>query len=283
MALKNITKLKFGEYFKRSYSAGTKLVALNVNDKSGYATLEMQRPPVNSLNLDLLSDISLALDECENNKCRGLILTSKSDGVFSAGLDILEMYKPNPDRINKFWTALQDMWIKLYGTSFPTVAMINGHAPAGGCLLSCSTEYRIMYKNFTIGLNETKLGLVAPPWFIDSIRNIIGFRQSELALTSGHLFTTEEALKVGLIDEMVDNKTEGINKAEAFLSRYSKVSPSARAITKSLTRGEYINKLIKRREEDLKAFVDLAQTPQTQKTISVYLEALKKKSSAKQN
>ena len=45
--------------------------------------------------------------------------------VFSAGLDILEMYKPKPERVTAFWTALQDMWLKLFGSSFPTVAAIN--------------------------------------------------------------------------------------------------------------------------------------------------------------
>jgi len=45
--------------------------------------------------------------------------------VFSAGLDILEMYKPKPERVTAFWTTLQDMWLKLFGSSYPTVAVIN--------------------------------------------------------------------------------------------------------------------------------------------------------------
>lgn len=45
--------------------------------------------------------------------------------VFCAGLDILEMYKPKPERVTAFWTALQDMWLKLYGSSYPTAAAVN--------------------------------------------------------------------------------------------------------------------------------------------------------------
>jgi len=45
--------------------------------------------------------------------------------VFCAGLDIKELYKPNPDRLTKFWTTLQDTWLSLYTTSFPTVSVIN--------------------------------------------------------------------------------------------------------------------------------------------------------------
>lgn len=76
----------------------------------------------------------------------------------------MEMYKPDVARAKQFWSTLQDVWLKLYGSSFPTAVAINGHSPAGGCLLSLCTEYRVMCKNFTIGLNETRLGIVAPTW-----------------------------------------------------------------------------------------------------------------------
>lgn len=116
--------------------------------------------------------------------------------MFSAGLDIMEMYKPDLERTAKFWTTLQDVWLKLYGSPFATAAAIGGHAPAGGCLLSMSCEYRVMAQNFTIGLNETKLGIVAPTWFMATMENTIGRRQTEVALTTGRMFTTDEASKV---------------------------------------------------------------------------------------
>jgi 3,2-trans-enoyl-CoA isomerase len=83
----------------------------------------------------------------------------------------MEMYKPKEERLRQFWTALQDVWLKLYGSSFPTAAAITGHSPAGGCLLALSCEYRVMLPNFTIGLNETKLGIVAPSWFMARFNN----------------------------------------------------------------------------------------------------------------
>jgi enoyl-CoA hydratase/carnithine racemase len=52
-----------------------------------------------------------------------------------------------------------------YGSPLATVAAIDGHAPAGGCLLSASCDERVMASgNFGIGLNETQLGIVAPFW-----------------------------------------------------------------------------------------------------------------------
>ena len=124
----------------------------------------------------------------------------------------MEMYKPDETRLREFWTTLQDVWLKLYGSSFPTAAAINGHSPAGGCLLSMCCEYRVMLPKFTIGLNETQLGIVAPSWFQATMKNILPPRVTEMALTLGTMFTTEEALKVsGLLQVFQANLKKDLN------------------------------------------------------------------------
>lgn len=80
---------------------------MDLNGQTGIATVTMNRPPVNSLNLELLSDMVEAMETVQKNKSLGMILTSSSNSVFSAGLDIMEMYKPSEDRLKKFWSALQ--------------------------------------------------------------------------------------------------------------------------------------------------------------------------------
>ncbi|XP_075224455.1 enoyl-CoA delta isomerase 1, mitochondrial-like [Lycorma delicatula] len=263
----------------RNFSAGVdKWVDLTSNENTGISTLTFQRPPVNSLNLEFVQQIMEAFTQLEKSKCRGLIITSSRPNVFSAGLDIMEIYKPKPDRVKAFWTILQDMWIKLYSTKFPTVAVINGHSPAGGCLIAISCEYRIMAgSEFTIGLNETKLGIVAPKWFQDSMRNVIGIRQTEMALTTGKLFTADEALKIGLVDEVVNSKDEAISRAEIFLGQFKGISAMARAMTKLNVREDTFNWLIKNKELDLKIFLDVVNQPKVQQGLELYLQSLKKK------
>ena len=58
------------------------------------------------------------------------------------------------------------MWLSVYMSPIPTIAAINGAAPAGGCLIAMSCDYRILAKHpkIVIGLNETALGIVAPTW-----------------------------------------------------------------------------------------------------------------------
>ncbi|EDW52320.1 enoyl-CoA delta isomerase 1, mitochondrial [Drosophila sechellia] len=261
----------------RMMSTATKFTTVEVNDKTGIATLTMNRPPVNGLNLELLQDLKSSIDEIEGNKSRGLILTSSSSTIFSAGLDILEMYKPNKDRIRAFWTQLQDTWLALYGSSVPTAAAINGHSPAGGCLLATSCEYRVMVPNFTIGLNETQLGIVAPQWFMASFLSVLPQRDAERALNQGRMFTTEEALKVGLIDETANNKEEAIEKCVAFIGTFAKVNPLARSLTKQQFRAADLQQLQNGRKEDLEKFLFFVNQPAVQKGLGIYLEGLKKK------
>ena len=95
-------------------AATQNLVQVEVNDKTGYATVTLNSPPVNTLNLPLLNAFSETLDLLQNNRSRGMILTSSSNSVFSAGLDIMEMYKPSNDRLKAFWGTLQGISLRFF-------------------------------------------------------------------------------------------------------------------------------------------------------------------------
>lgn len=136
----------------RNFSSGKNLIDVAV-DNLGIATVTLQNPPVNSLNYPLVSELSNTLISLQKDKSRGLILKSVcvvtcgtyepglirlqfSDKVFSAGIDLLELYKPEEDKVKRYWTALQDCWINLYGFSAPTVACINVSFINFCCLLT---------------------------------------------------------------------------------------------------------------------------------------------------
>lgn len=65
----------------RNYSSSSKLVDVAVNDQTGIATVTLQRLPVNGLNLELLSAFSNTLTELDENRTRGMILTSVGDFI----------------------------------------------------------------------------------------------------------------------------------------------------------------------------------------------------------
>ncbi|XP_046654971.1 enoyl-CoA delta isomerase 1, mitochondrial-like [Daphnia pulicaria] len=251
---------------------------VKLEEKQGYAVVSMQKPPVNSLSLEMIQALSQSLIELEKNKCKGIILTSACPGIFSAGLDIREMYQPTDDRLNQFWSSLQTLWLQLYGSKMATVALINGHAPAGGCLLAMCCDSRIMLNGKSrIGLNETKLGIVAPSWFKDTFVNTIGVRQSERALQLGSLFSPEEALKIGLVDKLVPDMETATAVAEAELKEFLQIPGMARYLSKMRIREAAIKDLSETREADLNQFVNFAKTDAVQKGLGLYLQNLAKK------
>ncbi|XP_028158553.1 enoyl-CoA delta isomerase 1, mitochondrial-like isoform X2 [Ostrinia furnacalis] len=261
----------------RSLSSDVPSLDLSV-DSEGIATLTMQRLPVNSLNLEVLQEFDKALDEVEKIKAKGLIITSASSTVFSAGLDIREMYKPETERMATFASTLQNLWLKLYGSPYPTAAAITGHAPAGGCLIAMSCEYRAMVNgNFRIGLNETALGIVASSFFIDTMRSVISRRETELALTTGRMFFVDEALKVGLIDETTTDKADAIEKCKNFIKRFDKIPPLARGLTKQRKRIYEMEHLQNNSAAERNESIHFITQPEVQHSVGTYLEKLKQK------
>ncbi|KAL4154743.1 hypothetical protein PRNP1_006859 [Phytophthora ramorum] len=270
-------KLRAPRLATRALSSAAEPLVL-VEKKEKYAVVRMNRPPVNSLNTALLQELDATIKKLEDDKgVRGIILASSSQKVFSAGLDIMEMYQPQPAKITKFWTALQDLYLRLYTTRLAAVAAIEGHSPAGGCLLAMCCDYRVMTSGKPmIGLNETQLGIVAPTWFRDTFVNTIGHRQAEKMLGLGLQVDATKAKAIGLVDEAVALE-EVFPRAEAAMAKWLAIPDMARVKTKQLMRQATADRLLAIRKQDLEAFTDFAQTDKVQKSLGMYLASLKKK------
>lgn len=264
---------------QRRSSSTSQKIKVDFDQSTGVAVMHMQSPPVNSLSLEFLTDVCIALEKLEMDKsCRGLIVTSSQPKVFSAGLDILDMYGKSPEHCAEFWKAVQEMWLKFYGSNMITIAAVNGSSPAGGCLLSMTCDYRIMADNprYSIGLNETKLGIVAPFWFKDTMVNTVGHRTTEMALQLGLLYSPAEALKIGLVDQLV-REDQVLTTATETMTKWLAIPDHARQLTKSMMRKPTIDKLTSNREADINYFVKFITKDSIQKSLGMYLEMLKRR------
>nr|XP_033499779.1 enoyl-CoA delta isomerase 1, mitochondrial [Epinephelus lanceolatus] len=266
-------------FAQRRNNSTSQKIKVDFDQSTGVAVMRFQSPPVNSLSLDFLTELCISVEKLEMDKsCRGVIITSNQPKVFSAGLDILEMYGKSPEHYREFWRAVQEMWLKLYGSNMVTIAAINGSSPAGGCLMSMTCDYRIMADNprYTIGLNETLLGIVAPPWFKDTMSNTVGHRQTEMALELGLLYNPSEALKIGLVDQLVP-EDQVLTTATQMMSKWLAIPDHARHLTKSMMRKPTIDKLTSNREADIQHFVNFISKDSIQKSLGMYMEMLKKR------
>lgn len=261
----------------RMYSAvSSQLVDVEATDK-GYSILSMNKKPVNSLSLEMIQDFNSKFDALErDSNCRGVIVTSKLP-IFCAGLDIMEMFQPKPDRLREFWISFQEMKLNLYSSPMVLIAAINGACPAGGCAIALSCDYRIMAEGkHTMGLNETLLGIAAPTWLCESLKLAVGHREAERMLSLGIMCRPEESLKVGMVDQLVD-PSELIDTSKNVIEKWLKIADVGRMQTKRQVREKFISEFKERRDEDLKAFLSAIQQSATQKMLGMYLQSLKKK------
>uniref|UniRef100_A0A4X1VUH0 Enoyl-CoA delta isomerase 1, mitochondrial n=2 Tax=Sus scrofa TaxID=9823 RepID=A0A4X1VUH0_PIG len=258
---------------------GSQHVLVEPAAAAGVAVMKLRNPPVNSLSLELLTELVISLEKLENDKVfRGVILTSDCPSVFSSGLDLRELCGRNPARYAEFWKAVQEMWLRFYLSNLVLVAAINGACPAGGCLLSLTCDYRVLADNpkYLMGLNETLLGIVAPFWFKDSIMNTIGHRATEQALQLGSLLPPAEALQVGMVDQVVP-EDQLLSTALSVMAKWLAVPDHARQLTKSMIRQATADRLLKQRDADIQNFVSFISKDAIQKSLQTYLEKLKQK------
>ena len=168
-------------------------------EKQGHiATLTLNRPPANSVNLAMLSELEKALDDAgQDREVRVLIITGAGEKGFSAGFDV-------GDVANAHITGPkgQELWTRIDRFPKPVIAAINGYAFGGGCELAMASTFRVMQEGAKIGLTELNLGII-PGWGgTQRMPRILGKAKAlELILFSKRL-TAEEALEIGLVDRV---------------------------------------------------------------------------------
>ncbi|XP_022372472.1 enoyl-CoA delta isomerase 1, mitochondrial isoform X1 [Enhydra lutris kenyoni] len=258
---------------------GSPRVLVEPDPAAGFAVMKMRNPPVNSLSLEFLTELLISLEKLESDKAfHAIILTSDCPGIFSAGLDLMEMCGRDPTHYAEYWKAVQELWLRFYLSHLVVISAINGVNAAGGCLLALSCDYRVLADNpkYAMGLNETLLGIIAPFWFKDTLVNTVGHRTAERALQLGLLFPPAEALQVGMVDKVVP-EDQVLSAARSELAQWLAIPGHARQLTKSLMRKPTADRLLKERDADIQNFVRFISRDAIQKALRVYLEKLKQK------
>lgn len=263
----------------RCLSSEAKYVTVEPDSEmENVAVVKMQKKPVNSLCSDHLHQLATTLkDLASDKKYKAAILTSAFPGIFCAGLDLLSMYGRTQDEIYSFWSKFQQAWINLYNSPLITVAAINGNSPAGGCVLALSCDHRVMAdEKISIGLNETKVGIVAPFWVKDTMLNVIGFRETDRALQQGRMFSPSEAKDIGLVDKVAP-MDQLMPLSREYIAEYLKLPYVPRYLTKQVMREETIKRLTSKLHEDADFTARFLTQEQLQKNMGVYVQALAQK------
>ncbi len=177
------------------------MIKTDINGDIGIVSID--RPPVNAINPDLVLALKDALDSFKSNDdINGVILKGR-DGIFSAGLDITHLFPKDREYIEGFWKDFSTLLLSMFSYKKPLYSSIGGHCPAGGTVMVIMTDYRIMAEGkFVIGLNEVDVGLTVPYGLSSVFQYVTGTRNAEDLLLKARLISPDEALRMGLVDEL---------------------------------------------------------------------------------
>jgi Delta3-Delta2-enoyl-CoA isomerase len=176
-------------------------------------TLIIRGPGKNALGTPVMQDIVTQLRTAAG---RPVLLTGDT-GAFSAGLNLKEVAGLDRDGMLRFLDLLEEMTDVLFNYPGPTVAAVNGHAIAGGCILALCCDHRVATddRSIRIGLNEVALGLEFPPRVMGVVRRRVPPRSVERVTLEAGLHDPRRALELGLIDAVAgDPHAAGVEQLE---------------------------------------------------------------------
>lgn len=237
--------------------------------------LRLNRPPVNALNLELISALRQAVDAAPQDGVRALVL-SGAPGRFSAGLDVPLLLGLDRTGMAALWRELYALLKTLATSPIPIAAAITGHAPAGGTVLPLFCDWRVGAQgDFKLGLSEVQVGIILPPIILSALRRQVGARQAERLAVTGALISPQEALYVGLLDELVTVE-HVLSRALDWCQAVVALPAEAMAVTRSNARADLAG-LFHNVEPELNAVTEAWWKPQTQHALRAMVERLGKK------
>jgi enoyl-CoA hydratase/carnithine racemase len=174
---------------------------IGIEQQDGVALVKLARGVINAINQKIIDELNDTLRMVKNDPAiSGLVLASNNDKFFSIGFDLPALYPLSQQEFGEFFRAFNLLCLDLYTFPKPTIAAITGHATAGGCILALCTDYRFVAEGRSlIGVNESKLGVPVTYLAHCLLRQLMGERQAREVITSGTLYSPEEAAQIGIV------------------------------------------------------------------------------------
>ena len=198
------------------------------------AVLALASDKVNALDREVLGEISTFVEYCEHEPgIRALVLTAEGS-IFSAGLNVNEVLNNDTSYTDELLNELNDALLRLFRCPKPTVAAINGAAIAGGCILVCACDKRLIAEGARIGVTELKVGVSFPSVAIELLKYACGPQAEQLIFDAG-LLDAEGACRSGLAHARVPG-SDLHAAALAAAERLASLDADAYALAKASTR-----------------------------------------------
>lgn len=251
---------------------------ITTSQKDNYLIAQLDRGTANALNQEMINELRALIISCENDPTIGGVILTGKPHFFSGGVDLLEVYNYDSNGTRRFWGSFIELAAELVAFPKPLVAAITGHSPAGGCILACGCDYRVMARGekYRIGLNEMAVGIAPRQSILKLYAFWIGNRRAYQYLLEGYLMSAQEAFNIGLIDELAD-LDQTLEMAENKMQQYLKLPPQAFQQTKKALKVELFKDMTANFESDLDLLHKQLMSDESRKIMGQVVEFLKTK------
>jgi 3-hydroxyacyl-CoA dehydrogenase len=187
--------------------------SVDLDRRGRIAVLTVNNPPVNALSQHVRQGLRDGVKQASGDANVAAIVITCAGRTFIAGADITEFGKPPKE------PALHEVLDLIEGSPKPVVAVIHGTALGGGLEVTLACHYRVGVKTARFGLPEVKLGILPGAGGTQRLPRVVGVPKALAMIVSGDPIGADEALKVGLIDEIVDGDlaAAGVTFAEKIV------------------------------------------------------------------
>lgn len=196
--------------------------------RDAIAVVTLNRPKVlNALNAQTFNDLEHVFTAiAAAREVRAVLLTGFGDKAFAAGTDINEL--AHTDAVSGEHLALrgQAVFTLIETCGKPVIACINGFALGGGCELALACHLRVASDSARLGQPEVKLGLVPGYGGTQRLPRLVGPAAALKLLLTGDIIPAIEALRIGLVDEVVPPSTL-MDRGQALALQIAALAPLA--------------------------------------------------------
>lgn len=176
------------------------LVDFSIDGAVGLITLN--RPPVNALNAQMISDINEAVGLAEDDNIRAVVITGSPH--FAAGADIKGFQKTfDEGKADRQASGLSETVTRLANLKKPTIAAVNGFALGGGLELAMGADFRYLAETAKVGQPEILLGIIPGAGGTQRLARLVGPQRCKELNMTGRQVASEEALEIGIADKVI--------------------------------------------------------------------------------
>jgi enoyl-CoA hydratase len=237
------------------------------------AVVTLNRPhKLNALNADLRRRLREAFDTlAEDEDVRAVVIHGAGEKAFVAGADISEFAARTPEEQRAVYSGRR-IYETVADFPKPVIAAIHGYCIGGGCELALACDVRVADPSARLSQAEIRIGLLPGGGGTQRLARLVGRGWTTIMSLTGDFVDAEEALRIGLVDVLVDQEGDHVARAIELAGRMTRWSPVALRLAKDAIRAAFELPLSEGLLYEKERFLDAFASQDGREGVSAFVE-----------